>query len=334
MTRRSLFRKEALAHMQYQHLGTVFLNVPLRYQRVGLYWCVGLFALMCIVANQKYTEKWTLKGFINAEEGVIHSFPSEPGVIEASFVSPGKTVRRGEVLFVMNTSGDQGSASQVAKILDSFQKRLDSMRESLIRKQHFLNRLKPLLAKQYIARDFFDQKREEIVVLSNQIHQLEREKIEFNRAKKAYIKAPITGTISSVMGYVGQRMSTEKPLVSILPEHPTYVAELYVPASRAGLLKVNDELSLHYDAYPYQRFGAAKATVISLSQSILTDKDEDKPIEINQPYYKARARLKTPFVEHAAQAVQQGMTFTAIATGMSRKVWQWLLVPVSMMWRG
>ena len=335
MTRRSLFRKEALQHTQYKHLGTVFLNVPLSYQRFVILWCAVVLVLVCITGHQKYAEKWAMKGFINAEGGLTHTYALKSGVIQASYAYAGKPVTQGDILFVINTSDGQGSALQAKRIHESFEKRLRAMRQQLIHKVKFLKQLKPLLLKQYIAREFFDQKREEIVALKNQIHQLEREETEFRRAKKAYIKASISGVISSVMAHVGQHVSTEKPLLSILPKDAAYVAELYVPADKAGFLKVSDKLSLHYDAYPYQRFGAAWATVISVSQSVLTDKDEDKALEIKQPYYKAVARLNTPFIQVSGSslALQQGMTFTAIATGVSQKVWRWIVMPFYLMWR-
>ncbi len=330
MTRYSLFRKEAVQHAQYKHLGRVFLNIPWPYRRFSIIWCMVVLTLLCILCNQEYAEKWMLKGFINVKEGVTHTYVLKTGVIEVSHVYDGKLVKRGDVLFVVNTSDSQGSHVHAEKIDQSFKKRLRGMQHELIYKQQFLKRLVPLLKKQYIARELFDQKREEIVVLKNQIHQLESEEAHFYQSQKAYIKAPISGMVSSVMAHVGQHVSPDKPLVSILPEKATYVAQLYVPVEKAGFLKMNDVLALHYDAYPYQRFGAVKAKVTSMSQSILTDKDEDKPLEINQPYYKAVASLETPFIRihQAQQIVQQGMTFTAVAMGMKRKVWEWLFFPV------
>jgi biotin carboxyl carrier protein len=330
----SLFRQEAIEHAKHKHLGTVFLNVPLPYQRFSMLWCFVVVVLICFFCNQKYAENWSLKGFINAQEGVRHSYALKSGVIEASYVYVGKSVKRDEVLLVINTDNEWHPA-QVEKMRRSFKKRIQNMQQEKITKQKFLNRLIPLLKKKYVSQTFFDQKQAEVMNVIDQIHQLKMEEIQFNQTKKAYIKAPISGVVSSVMAHVGQHVSSDKPLLSLLPKNVTYVAELYVPVDKAGFLKKNDQLSLHYDAYPYQHFGAVKATVTSISHSILTDKDEDKPIEMNQPYYKAIASLDTPFIKMNQDpiCVQQGMTFTAMATGMSRKIWQWLWTPIYLMWK-
>ncbi|WP_026069578.1 hypothetical protein [Legionella tunisiensis] len=53
----------------------------------------------------------------------------------------------------------------------------------------------------------------------------------------------------------------------------------------------DNKIIIRYDAYPYERFGTYKATIKEISQSIITDDEEEKPILIGEPYYKITAEL-------------------------------------------
>lgn len=334
MTALSFFRKEVLEEASYRNLGGILLNTPVPNLRFTLFWSVLILILLSVFLNQDYTEQWTLKGFINAKGGVTHVYASKPGVIQVSYVQQGKQVQRGDTLLIVSTNGDEGTRAQSVKIQQSFEKRLHTMRQALLYKEHFLAQLKPLLKKQYIAKLFFDQKREDIVSLKNQIEVLESEQARFYQSQTSSLKAPITGVISSVMVHIGQHVTVDKPLLTLLPRHPDYVAQLYVPVEKAGFLKEKDALSLHYEAYPYRHFGSGTAEVTSISETVLTDKEEDKLLEIHQPYYKALAKLTASPIgqDKKAYRVYQGMMFEAIATGGRRKIWQWLLAPGDGLW--
>ena len=87
---------------------------------------------------------------------------------------------------------------------------------------------------------------------------------------------------------------------------------------------------IRYDAFPYARFGGVGAYIDGISQSILTDVEEDKPIRIGEPYYKVTARLEQQFVRVYGQQkhMRHGMTVTAVIVGSRRKLWQWILDPI------
>ncbi len=327
MTTLPFFRKEVLEHTQHRHLGRVFLNVPFPNSRFVAIWSIFILLGLILLLNEEYVEQWSLRGVVDAAGGVSHVYAASPGVVKKIQLKEGAHVRDGEILLVIDTHADEGTRAQSKKIQDTFKARLQIMRQTLHKKQQFLEKLRPLLQKKYIAKSFFDQKAEEIGLLKNQIHTLEADEARFYQTKTLFIKSPIAGVVSSVMVHVGQHVSQDKPLFSVLPENPNYVAQLYVPVQKAGFLKPNDDLFLHYDAYPYRRFGSGKAIVTSISQTVLTDKEENKLFEIHQPYYKATANLNALVIGqgHALYPIHQGMTFDAVATGERRKIWQWLL---------
>ena len=87
---------------------------------------------------------------------------------------------------------------------------------------------------------------------------------------------------------------------------------------------------MHYDAYPHEHFGSYKATIKEISRSITTDKEEENPISVGEPYYKVTAALEVKELnQHALKLrLQQGMTLRAVIVGAKRKLWQWLFKPL------
>jgi membrane fusion protein len=330
MIKQPLFRPEVLLHAKQKQLGLVFINTPLPYVFAMAGSVICMLSLIAFVIWGEFSEKWTVTGFVNASEGVTHAYARQRGVIKKSYVKQGVQVKRGDILFILDTADDGLDDTQVTKTEQSLQIRMQALKKALVYKQRYLNKLTPLLHKKYISTTFYDTKRDEILALKSQNHQLEMELIRYKQSRISVIKAPIDGRISSVMGFVGQQAQVDKPLVSILPKNTTYVAQLYIPVNKAGFLNVHDVVTIHYDAYPYQRFGVGTGVIQSLSQTVLTDQEENKPIQIKQPYYKGIATLEKPYlwVYGKPRLIQQGMTFTAVVLGAKKTVWQWILDPL------
>jgi membrane fusion protein len=330
MIKQPLFRPEVFLYAKQKQFGSIFINTPLPYVFAMAGSVVCMLSLIAFVIWGEFSEKLTVMGFVNASGGVTHAYAHRRGVIKQSFVKLGVQVKRGDILFILDTADDDLNDTYLTKTEQSLQLRMQALKKALFYKQDYLHKLTPLLHKKYISTTFYDTKRDEILALNNQLHQLEVELIHYKQSRISVIKAPIDGVISSVMGFVGQQAQLDKPLVSILPKNTSYVAQLYIPVNKAGFLNVGDVITIHYDAYPYQRFGAAKGVIQSLSQTVLTDQEENKPIQIKQPYYKAMATFDSPYhlIYGKPHLIQQGMTFTAVILGVKKRVWQWILDPL------
>ena len=128
----------------------------------------------------------------------------------------------------------------------------------------------------------------------------------------------------------GQYTKSAKPLAQIIPVDTEFVAELFIPAKNAGFLNKNNQIFIRYDAYPYEHFGSYQAVIADVSQSIMTDDEEDKPLQIREPYYKVTAKLASQYVRvyGVNKKLQHGMTLSAVIAGSKRKVWQWILDPL------
>ncbi|ENX36258.1 hypothetical protein F889_00420 [Acinetobacter colistiniresistens] len=179
---------------------------------------------------------------------------------------------------------------------------------------------------------------------SNEIEQLERlvstnaqEYIEMQSKQRIVIQANTSGIISSVNAEIGQFVDLSKPLLTILPEDTQLIAQLYVPSRAIGFVKEGDQVLLRYQAYPYQKFGHAKAQVLSVAKTALAGQDF-KTIGVifpqeqlnNEPVYLVRARLEKQTVKAYGNELplQVGMTFEGDIMHETRKLYEWVLEPL------
>lgn len=326
----SLFRNEVIENQKYQNWGTVFINTPMRYQLISGFFIILIFALILFICFGEFSEKYIVSGYINSIKGIVRIFPNKNGIIIKSSVTPGKQVKKGDILFIIDTSYDGLSEKQNKGIFAQLKKRQQSYQREINNKIKQINALKKLLDKKYISLNVFNEKHEELTSLRNNINLVDTDLIKYKQSRSYIIRSPIDGTVANVIYKQGQYINLSKPLVKILPHSSALEAELFIPIRKSGFLHKNIKVIIRYDAYPYERFGAYRATIKDVSQSILTDDEEDKPIKIREPYYKATAKLEKQFVTLYGKNVkiQDGMTVTAIILGSKRKVWQWILDPI------
>ncbi|MFI7982020.1 HlyD family secretion protein, partial [Acinetobacter baumannii] len=179
---------------------------------------------------------------------------------------------------------------------------------------------------------------------NNQIEQLERllssntqELIEMQSRQHIAIQANSSGVIGTINAEVGQFVDLSKPLLTVLPENTALIAQLYVPSRAIGFVKEGDQVLLRYQAYPYQKFGHAKAQVLSVAKTALASQDLQtigiiSPQEQlnNEPVYLVRAKLDKQMVKAYGNdmPLQVGMTLEGDIMHEQRKLYEWVLEPL------
>lgn len=179
---------------------------------------------------------------------------------------------------------------------------------------------------------------------NNQIEQLERllstntqELIEMQSRQHIAIQANSSGVIGTINAEVGQFVDLSKPLLTVLPENTPLIAQLYVPSRAIGFVKEGDQVLLRYQAYSYQKFGHAKAQVLSVAKTALASQDLQtigiiSPQEQlnNEPVYLVRAKLDKQMVKAYGKdmSLQVGMTLEGDIMHEKRKLYEWVLEPL------
>lgn len=330
MKEKKLFREAVIIHKRNQHYGTVSINVPLHYSVLTLGCTIVIIFLVLFLLFGEFSEKFIVRGYLNSTKGLVCVYPKANGVIVRSMVNQGNQVKKGDELFLIDTSFEgldkQNTEDEFMQLL----KRKKAIEKAIQYKVGHLQALKQLLVKKYIALTVYNEAHEALIVLEETKNRIEMDLIKYKQTRSYVIHSPVDGVISSVIYKEGQTTKQSKPLLKILPQDADLIAELFIPVKQSGFLTKGNKIIIRYDAYPYERFGSYHGVIKEISQSLLTDEEEEKPIVIGQPYYKISAQLNTQFVRlyGKEKRVRHGMTISAVIVDSKRKIRQWILDPL------
>ncbi len=325
-----LFRPEVLAMKKVKQLGGVSVNIPLRVKVAvcGIAIFLGLFALFAMFAT--FSEKCLVRGYLNSTKGVARIYPLKNGVLKESRVHQGQHVRKGDPLFMIDTSSLGFNKTKRGLEFTNLAKRKASLEIEIANKKKEIQKLDGLLKKHFIPLSLYQQQADALSHLENNKNNLEIEFLHYRQSQSYWLRAPISGNLSAVIFQKGEYVSSSKILAKILPDHSKLLAEIFVPVHQAGFLRPKGEVVIQYDAYPSAHFGCASAVILDVSQSILTDEEEDKPFLMRGPYYKVRAKLlhQSLSLSDTDIPLLQGMTFKAFIMGEKKTLWQWAFDPI------
>jgi HlyD family secretion protein len=109
------------------------------------------------------------------------------------------------------------------------------------------------------------------------------------------IRAPVSGTLQGIQSaYEGNSLSAGETVCSISPE-TELVAECFISARDAGLVKNGQPVSFRIDAYDHNYFGILTGKVISI--------DNDFTLLNNNPSFKVRCSFN-----HSSLSLKNGFT--------------------------
>ena len=330
MDDKRLFRQEVIEDKRNKNYGSVLINTPVHYMPITIGLSILVFLVFLFLLLGEFSEKFIVTGYLESTKGIARVYPHKNGVIVRRYIKQGDNVKKGDKLFLIDTSYDGLYKKNQHSVLAQLEKKKASIEKERTYKKSHLQALKPLLEKKYISLATYHEKYDELVALAHQKNNVEVELIHYKQEQSYVIRSPIDGVISTVMYQEGQYTNMTKPMAKVLPSHADLMAALFIPVKQSGFLQQKNKVIIRYDAYPYARFGTSQATINEISQSSLTDEEDDKPLRVGQPYYKVTARLDKQFVMvyGAPQKIQHGMTISAVIVGSKRKIWQWILDPL------
>lgn len=159
---------------------------------------------------------------------------------------------------------------------------------------------------------------------------LSQRTFELELARRQVVTAPVSGVVSDIAAKPGQSVQAGQPLAAILPSGSELEAQLLVPTRAAGFLQVGQTARLQIHAYPFQRFGFVEGEVRAIARSVIRPGDEMLPVQITEPVYRVRIRLRRPQVSAYGQArtLAPGMLLQADLVTSRRRLWQYLLDPL------
>ena len=137
--------------------------------------------------------------------------------------------------------------------------------------------------------------------------------------QKYYITAPSSGSIQSDIKYhVGSFIYIGQELAIVSPDD-SLIVECYISPSDIGYISVGQKVKLQLDAFDYNQWGLADATVYEI----------DKNIRMlnNQVVFIVRCKIESLNMQLKngyTSTIRKGMTLTARFTITNRTLWQLL----------
>jgi membrane fusion protein len=150
--------------------------------------------------------------------------------------------------------------------------------------------------------------------------------------KRAYVaRAPIAGRVTALQAAVGTNADGRLPLLTIVPVDGKLQAEIYIPSRAIGFVKPDQEVRLLYEAFPYQRFGAYRGRVLTVSKAILAASEVPAVIGAKEPVYRAVVELASQTIAAEGQTIplQAGEQLTANIILDRRTLFEWILSPLA-----
>lgn len=169
--------------------------------------------------------------------------------------------------------------------------------------------------------------------LSRQLADISRE-ISENEAMRGFVlNAPRSGLVTTLLVHPGQQVETSQQLLTLIPESAELIAELWIPTRAIGFVEVGSSVTLRYEAFPYQKFGAHKGKVAEVSKSGLVPEDapvSQKSAGLPETYYRVLVQLEEQEINiyGRPERLRPGMELEADIMVERRRLLEWVFEPL------
>ncbi|MCW0459575.1 Colicin V secretion protein CvaA [Xanthomonas sacchari] len=171
--------------------------------------------------------------------------------------------------------------------------------------------------------------------LRRQLAQVEQTLAQNEAARASELRAPASGTVSTLLVKPGASVALGQPLLAIVPDGSALQAQILVPSQAVGFVHPGIQVTLHYQAFPYQKFGLHHGVVRSVSRSALTPGEVTLLLgggnpPSSDPLYLARVDLADQNVEAYGrkEPLRPGMALDADMLLDRRRIVEWIFEPL------
>lgn len=202
--------------------------------------------------------------------------------------------------------------------------------ESLRRSRMALEREQSSVA--YDARLASTRGQAQLAALDAQGASADQENIERGLQYRAAIVAPSDGIVATVLVERGQMVTPGTPLLAVIPAGSALEAHLYAPSRSIGFVRAGQQVLLRYTAFPHQKFGQHRASVVAVSRNPMapTDLGFTPPDGSREPVYRIKARLDAQSIAAYGrlEPLQPGMQIEADILLDRRRLIEWIFEPL------
>lgn len=145
------------------------------------------------------------------------------------------------------------------------------------------------------------------------------------------VASPVAGRLAMAMAKPDQVLRPGAVVGVVIPSNTKLEAELYLPSRAAGSVRPGQAVTLHYQAFPYQKFGAGDGIVRTVSLVAAAPSDISNPaMRFQEPMYRARVELGRDFIMTYGKKTPllPGMLINADVVIDRRSLLEWVLDPL------
>jgi membrane fusion protein len=165
---------------------------------------------------------------------------------------------------------------------------------------------------------------------------IQQELAENEARRETRVLASKPGVVTAINIEVGQSITSNTLLASIISPADVLDAEIFAPSKSIGFVRPGMRVLLRYQSFPYQKFGQHEATVTSISLTSLKPEDfismklGTQPGTSFEPLYRIRLKLdKQDMIAYGKNIpLRAGMLMDASILLDSRKIYEWILEPL------
>lgn len=327
----NLFRKEAITYQKNNSLGNVILTTPISFS-------IWSYVILCIAVTLilflcfgKYTRRQEVLGILNPDKGVISVYPQKPGIVIKKFIKHGDEVQKGQLLYIVST--EQKTQQNIGLFIQQIlliEQQIFFQEKRIKEFSISLKNYKELLENKLITKKEYQKYYDEYLNAKIELLNLKKYLKQTEAEKEYSIHAQDEGIVSALFSKIGEKVTINKIMLSIIPKNTKLQVEILIPSEAIGFVKVRQKVLLKYRAFPYQKFGLYEAEIENVDKSILSAQESNSQITLEEPFYRATANLKDQHIiaygkNHPLTA---GMLVDAVILCEERTLLQWILNPL------
>ncbi len=162
---------------------------------------------------------------------------------------------------------------------------------------------------------------------------LDQESAEHQGRSRVQVLAPADGTVTALTAEAGQAVNIGTTLATVIPASSALEAHLLAPSHAIGFLEPGQTVLLRLAAFPYQKFGQVKGTVVRVEHSPITDTGgnaETSSAANTEPVYRIVVKLarQSVMAYNKEQLFRAGMTLDADIRQDRRRLIEWVMDPL------
>jgi membrane fusion protein len=147
------------------------------------------------------------------------------------------------------------------------------------------------------------------------------------------MSASESGTVAAVLVKPGDAIASGQTLITVVPKGSLLEAQLLVPSEAIGFIHNGSQVVLHYQPFPYQKFGIQKGSVIGISQSALTPSQVTtlvggEPPKESQYLVDVQIKSQSIYAYGRSEPLKPGMVIDADLLLDKRRMIEWIFEPI------